>query len=351
MSHTDKTYDSNKINEGAEYIMAGKNIYDDPNLVAVIKSVERSFGKGAIIALGDKPMMNIEVISSGSFLIDQAIGIGGYPKGRIIEIFGPESSGKTTLALHAIAEAQKNNGRAAFIDAEHALDPKYARHIGVDLNNLLVSQPDSGEQALDILEALVKSDLLDIVVVDSVAALVPKAELEGEMSDQQIGMQARLMSKALRKLSGVISKTNTVVIFINQLREKVGVIFGSPEITPGGRALRFYASVRMEIRRIETITYNGEATANKVKVKIVKNKMAPPFKTVNIMINFNRGIDRLSEILDLGVLYGIIAKAGVWYSFEETKIGQGRETALKWLSENDDVIKMIENEIKSKLTE
>ncbi|QGS51729.1 recombinase RecA [Spiroplasma tabanidicola] len=339
-----KKIESN-VNEG--FVLNMENIYDDPNFKAVLKDIEKTFGKGAIMRLGDKANNFIEALPSGSFLIDNAIGIGGYPKGRIIEIFGPESSGKTTLSLHAIAEAQKNKGRAAFIDAEHALDPKYAKNLGVDIENLIVAQPDSGEQALDILEMLVKSNTMDVIVVDSVAALVPKSELEGEMSDQQIGLQARLMSKALRKLNGIISKTNTTVIFINQLREKVGVIFGNPETTPGGRALRFYSSLRMEVRKGETLTLNGEANANKIKVKIVKNKVSPPFKTCTIIIAYNKGIEKDLEIIELATLYNILTRAGVWYSYNEEKIGQGKESVREWLKNNPEK----EQEIMQKVNE
>ncbi|WP_342275644.1 recombinase RecA [Spiroplasma endosymbiont of Cantharis lateralis] len=314
--------------------MSDNNIYDDPAFKSVLKDIEKTFGKGSIMKLGDAANSAIEVIPTGSFLLDRAIGVGGYPKGRIIEIYGPESSGKTTLSLHAICEAQKNNGRAAFIDAEHALDPKYAQNIGIDIKNLVVAQPDSGEQALDILEMLIKSNTIDIVVVDSVAALVPKAELDGEMSDQQIGLQARLMSKALRKINGIVSKTNTTVIFINQLREKVGVIFGSPEITPGGRALRFYSSIRLEVRKGETISTNGEATANKVKIKVVKNKVAPPFKTCQITIAYNKGVEKDLEIIEMATIYNILNKAGVWYSYGDEKIGQGKESVREWFNNN-----------------
>ncbi|KAF5301849.1 hypothetical protein FQR65_LT19181 [Abscondita terminalis] len=290
--------------------MKKDDLYDDPRLKDVLKDIEKQFGKGAIMKLGEDLDTFVQASPSGSFLLDNAIGIGGYPKGRIVEIYGPESSGKTTLSLHAIAEAQKKGGNVAFIDAEHALDPKYARNLGIDIKNLIVAQPDSGEQALDIVEMLVKSNTMDIIVVDSVAALVPKTELEGEMGDQQIGMQARLMSKALRKLNGVISKTNTIVIFINQLREKVGVIFGNPETTPGGKALRFYSSLRLEVRKGETITENGDAIANKIKIKVVKNKVAPPFKTCQLTIIYNKGIDSEMEIIEMSSLYNIINKAG-----------------------------------------
>ncbi|AHI53671.1 recombinase A [Spiroplasma sabaudiense Ar-1343] len=322
-----------------------ENLTQEEILSNVINEIEKSFGRGSIMKLGDLNNQNIKTISSGSFLVDDAIGIGGYPKGRIIEIYGPESSGKTTLGLHAIAESQKAGGKAAFIDAEHALDPLYAKKIGVDIDNLLVSQPDSGEQALDILEMLVKSNVIDIVILDSVAALVPKAELEGEMSDHSIGLQARLMSKALRKLSGIISKTETVVIFINQLREKVGVIFGSPEITPGGRALRFYSSIRLDVRKGETISENGNPIANKVKIKVVKNKLAAPFKVTQITINYNKGIDKMSEIIELASLYNILNKSGVWYSYGDTKIGQGRDAVKNWLTINQDLYKEICEEL------
>ncbi|WP_408640667.1 recombinase RecA [Spiroplasma taiwanense] len=326
--------------------MDRENIYDDPAFKSVLKDIEKTFGKGSIMKLGDDNIVSIETISSGSFLLDRAIGIGGYPKGRIIEIYGPESSGKTTLSLHAISEAQKNNGRAAFIDAEHALDPRYAKNIGVDIKNLVVAQPDSGEQALDILEMLVKSNTMDIIVIDSVAALVPKTELDGEMSDQQIGLQARLMSKALRKLNGIISKTNTTVIFINQLREKVGVIFGNPETTPGGRALRFYSSVRLEVRKGEIITNNGEATANKVKIKVVKNKVSSPFKTCQITIGYNRGIERDLEIVEMATIYNVLSKSGVWYSYSDEKIGQGKESVREWFKVNPEKYEEIQNKLK-----
>ncbi|AKU80080.1 recombinase RecA [Spiroplasma turonicum] len=334
-------------NEEEVVLNMSKNVYDDPAFKNVLKEIEKTFGKGSIMKLGDSISLEHESIPTGSFLLDKAVGIGGLPKGRIIEIFGPESSGKTTLSLHVIAESQKLNGRAAFIDAEHALDPKYAKNIGVDINNLIVAQPDTGEQALDILEMLVRSNTIDVVVVDSVAALVPKAELEGEMSDQQIGLQARLMSKALRKLNGIISKTNTIVIFINQLREKVGVIFGNPEITTGGRALRFYSSVRIEVRKGETISTNGEASANKIKVKVVKNKVAPPFKTCQIVINYNKGIDRELEIIEMSTLYNILTKSGVWYSYNDEKIGQGKESVREWFIKNPDKYE----EISKKLNE
>lgn len=341
----------NKINKLQESVVVNmdNSIYNDPKLKSVLKDIEKTFGKGAIMQLGDKANANVDVSSSGSFLIDRAIGVGGYPKGRIVEIYGPESSGKTTLSLHAIAEIQKKGGTAAFIDAEHALDPKYAKNIGVDLNNLLVSQPENAEQALDIAEMLVKSNAVDIIIVDSVAALVPKSELEGEMGDQQIGLQARLLSKALRKLNGIIAKTNCIFIFINQLREKVGVIFGNPEVTPGGKALRYYSSLRIEVRKGETITENGVAVANKTKVKIVKNKVAPPFKTCQIIIGYNTGIDKISEIIELASMYEILTKSGVWYSYGEEKIGQGKEAVKKWMMVNPEKYQEIENSLLEKM--
>ncbi|WP_425288820.1 recombinase RecA [Spiroplasma endosymbiont of Amphibalanus improvisus] len=318
----------------------------------ILKDIEKEYGKGSIMCLGESSILNVEALSSGSFLIDKAIGIGGYPKGRIVEIFGPESSGKTTLALHAIAQAQNQKGKkgvAAFIDAEHALDPTYAKKLGVNLNDLIISQPDSGEQALDILEHLVSSKIVDIVVVDSVAALVPKVELEGAMSDMTIGAQARLMSKALRKLNGIISRTHCLVIFINQIREKIGVMFGSPETTAGGRALRFYSSVRLDLRRIETISSNGQAISNKVKVKIVKNKVAPPFNVVNIEIKYDIGIDKISELISLAVEMDLIKKSGPWYSYEEKQIGQGKDKVKIFLQENPLIFKKIEDKINLEL--
>ncbi|AHF58063.1 recombinase RecA [Spiroplasma eriocheiris] len=323
----------------------------DPDniLKNVMKEIERTYGKGAVMKLGDKSHLTIEAVSTGSLVLDNAIGIGGYPKGRIIEIFGPESSGKTTLSLHAIAEVQKLNGKAAFIDVEHALDPSYAKRLGVNIDELIIAQPDSGEQALDILETLVKSTVIDIVVIDSVAALVPKVELEGEMSDVTVGAQARLMSKALRKLNGVISKTNCIVIFINQIREKVGVMFGNPETTAGGRALRFYSSVRLEVRRAETLTNSGVAIANKVKIKVVKNKVAPPFKVASIDINYNEGIDKYTELIDLAVNYNIIDKAGVWYSYQQNKLGQGREKVKEYFINNPNVYEEIKFAVLNKI--
>jgi len=300
-----------------------------------LRQIEKQFGKGSIMKLGENAAQKIDTVPSGSLALDVALGIGGYPKGRVIEIYGPESSGKTTVALHAIAEAQKKGGQAAFIDAEHALDPNYARALGVDIEELLLSQPDTGEQALEIAEALVRSGAVDIVVIDSVAALVPKAEIEGEMGDSHVGLQARLMSQALRKLSGAISKSNTVAIFINQIREKVGIMFGNPETTPGGRALKFYSSVRLEVRRAETLKQGNDMIGNKTRIKIVKNKVAPPFKQAMIDIMYGEGISREGEILDIGSELDIIEKSGSWYSYKEERLGQGRENAKQFLIEND----------------
>ncbi len=306
----------------------------DKTLDQVLMDIEKQFGKGAVMKLGDNEHREIDVVSSGSISLDVALGIGGYPKGRIIEIFGPESSGKTTFALHAIAEIQKKGGRAAFIDAEHALDPQYAAKIGVNINDLLLSQPDNGEQALEICEALVRSGAIGIIVIDSVAALVPQAEIEGEMGDSHVGLQARLMSQALRKLSGIINKTNTVCIFINQLREKVGVMFGNPEVTPGGRALKFYSSIRLEIRKGEQIKLGNDIVGNKTNVKVVKNKMAPPFKTCTLEIAYGEGISKTGEVVDLATDANIIEKSGAWYSYNGEKIGQGRENVKELLKNN-----------------
>lgn len=309
--------------------------------------IEKAHGKGSVMLLGDKPKISIDSISSGSILLDDALGIGGFPKGRIVEIFGPESSGKTTLALHAIAEAQKENGLCAFIDAEHALDPIYAEVLGVDIENLVLSQPDTGEQALEITEALVRSGAIDLIVVDSVAALVPKAEIEGEMGQSHVGLQARLMSQALRKLAGAVSKTNTIVIFINQLREKVGIMFGNPETTPGGRALKFYASVRIDIRRTQSIKKGDDILGNRTRVKVVKNKVAPPFKQIEFDIMYGKGIDKTGEIIDVGVEKEIIRKAGSWYSYGEIKLGQGKENVKEYLEENAELYEEILNKIKT----
>jgi len=316
-------------------------------LEMVFSQIEKQFGKGAIMKLGEAAHMNIEAIPTGALGLDIALGVGGLPRGRIVEIFGPESSGKTTVALHVIAEAQKMGGEAAFIDAEHALDPVYAKALGVNIENLIVSQPDTGEQALEIAEALVRSGAIDVIVIDSVAALVPKAEIDGEMGEQYVGLQARLMSQALRKLSGVISKSRTVAIFINQLREKVGVMFGSPEVTPGGRALKFYASVRMDVRRVETLKEGGEPVGNRVKVKIVKNKVAPPFKEAEFDIIYGEGISKEGNILDIAVQLDIIKKSGAWFSYNDQRLGQGRENVKKFLKENPDICKEIEDKIRA----
>ena len=315
-------------------------------LEAAIGQIEKQFGKGSVMKLGDFTAMNVEAIPTGALSLDVALGIGGIPRGRIIEVFGPESSGKTTLTLHMIAEAQKLGGEAAFIDAEHALDPVYAKHLGVDIDNLIVSQPDTGEQALEIAEALVRSGALDIIVVDSVAALVPKAEIDGDMGDSHIGLQARLMSQALRKLAGAINKTKTVIVFINQLREKVGIMFGNPETTPGGRALKFYSSVRLDIRKIENLKQDGEVVGNRVKVKIVKNKVAPPFREAEFDIMYGKGISKEGNIVDLAVNLDIIEKSGSWFSYNDTRIGQGRENVKKYLIENPDIMKEIEDKIR-----
>ena len=318
----------------------------DKTLEQVMKDIEKQFGKGAVMKLGEHAHQKVEVISIGSITLDTALGIGGYPKGRIIEIYGPESSGKTTFALHAIAEAQKKGGKAAFIDAEHALDPVYASKLGVDINDLLLSQPDNGEQALEICEALVRSGAISIIVIDSVAALVPQAEIEGEMGDSHVGLQARLMSQALRKLSGIINKTNTVAIFINQLREKVGIMFGNPEVTPGGRALKFYSSVRLEIRRGEQIKLGTDIIGNKANIKVVKNKMAPPFKTCSVDIMYGTGISHYGELVDLGAQANVLEKSGAWYSYNGEKIGQGKENAKEWLKNNPEETKKIAIEVR-----
>ncbi|WP_352417826.1 recombinase RecA [Proteiniborus sp.] len=317
-------------------------------LEMAISQIEKQFGKGSIMKLGEDSRLNVEAVSTGSLDLDIAIGIGGLPKGRIIEIYGPESSGKTTVALHSIAEVQKSGGTAAFIDAEHALDPSYAKNLGVNIEDLIVSQPDTGEQALEIAEALVRSGAVDVVVVDSVAALVPKAEIEGEMGDSHIGLQARLMSQALRKLAGAIKKSNTIAIFINQLREKVGVMFGNPETTTGGRALKFYASVRLEVRRVESLKQGEEIIGNRTKVKVVKNKVAPPFKQAEFDIMYGTGISKEGNILDVGAAAEIINKSGSWYSYESNRLGQGRENAKDFLRENVDIAREIEEKIREK---
>ncbi|MGI6364510.1 MAG: recombinase RecA [Bacillota bacterium] len=312
-----------------------------------IQQIERQFGKGSIMKLGESSSLNVSVIPSGCLDIDIALGVGGFPRGRVVEIYGPESSGKTTVALHVIAEAQKLGGTAAFIDAEHALDPTYAKNLGVNLDELYVSQPDTGEQALEIAEALVRSGAVDVVVIDSVAALVPKAEIEGEMGDSHVGLQARLMSQALRKLSGAISKSKTVAIFINQIREKVGVMFGNPEVTPGGRALKFYASVRLDVRRIETLKQGNDMIGNRTRVKVVKNKIAPPFKQAEFDIMYGEGISREGSILDTGTELDIISKSGAWYSLDSERLGQGRENAKQYLRDNPEIAARIEAQIRA----
>lgn len=321
----------------------------DAALDDAISQIEKKFGKGSVMRLGDRTAVDVDVIPSGSLTLDKALGIGGYPKGRIIEIYGPESSGKTTLTLHAIAQAQKQGGKAAFIDAEHAIDPVYAKNLGVDIDELILSQPDSGEQALEISEMLVRSGVIDLIVIDSVAALVPQVELDGEMGDAAVGLQARLMSKALRKLSGVMNKTNCTVIFINQLREKIGVMYGNPETTTGGRALKFYSSVRVEIRRSEQIKQNGEIVGNKANIKVVKNKVAPPFKTTQVDIIYGKGISRDGEILDLAVEGDIVEKSGAWYAYNGEKIGQGRENAKNFLLEHPAIFAEVEEKVKAQL--
>ena len=326
-----------------------KNSEKEKALADAFKTIEKAYSKGSIMKLGDHTLEKIDVIPSGSIALDVALGAGGYPKGRIIEIYGPESSGKTTFALHAIAEAQRNGGYAAFIDAEHALDPSYAKALGVDIDNLILSQPDNGEQALEIVEALVRSDAIDIIVIDSVAALVPKAEIEGDMGSSYIGLQARLMSQAMRKLAGIINKTKTVAIFINQIREKVGVLFGSPETTSGGRALKFYATIRLDIRRVDQIKQGTEAVGNLVRVKVVKNKVAPPFKTAEIDLIYGKGISREGEILDIASSLEIVDKSGAWFSYNGERLGQGRENVKQLLKENPALAKELEEKIREKL--
>jgi recombination protein RecA len=319
-------------------------------LESALAQIEKSFGKGSVMKLGESgATMNVEAVPTGSLSLDVALGIGGFPKGRIIEIYGPESSGKTTVALHAVAEVQKRGGIAGFIDAEHALDPAYAAKIGVDIDNLYISQPDDGEQALEITETLVRSGAVDIIVIDSVAALVPKAEIDGDMGDSHVGLQARLMSQALRKLTAVINRNNCIVIFINQLREKVGVVYGNPETTTGGRALKFYSSVRMEVRRIDAVKVNGEVIGNHVRAKVVKNKVAPPFKEAEFDIMFGEGISKEGDILDLAVSCDIIQKSGAWFAYEGEKIGQGRENAKSYLKQNPDLLSEIDARVREKL--
>ena len=326
--------------------MSEQNTEKKRALEVALSQIEKQFGKGSVMKLGEYQAMNVEAIPTGALGLDIALGIGGVPRGRIIEIFGPESSGKTTLALHIIAEAQKMNGEAAFIDAEHALDPVYAKKLGVDIDNLIVSQPDTGEQALEITESLVRSGALDVIVVDSVAALVPKAEIDGDMGDSHMGLQARLMSQALRKLAGAINKSKTVLIFINQLREKIGIMFGNPETTTGGRALKFYASVRMDIRKIENIKQDGEVKGNRVRVKVIKNKVAPPFREAEFDIVYGQGISKEGNILDMAVNLDIVEKAGSWFSYNGERIGQGRENVKRYLHENPEMLEDIEEKVR-----
>ena len=331
--------------------MSEQNTEKKRALEVALSQIEKQFGKGSVMKLGEYQAMNVEAIPTGALGLDIALGIGGVPRGRIIEIFGPESSGKTTLALHIIAEAQKMNGEAAFIDAEHALDPVYAKHLGVDIDNLIVSQPDTGEQALEITESLVRSGALDVIVVDSVAALVPKAEIDGDMGDSHMGLQARLMSQALRKLAGAINKSKTVIIFINQLREKIGVMFGNPETTTGGRALKFYASVRLDIRKIENIKQDGEIVGNRARVKVVKNKVAPPFREAEFDIVYGKGISKEGNILDMAVNLDIIEKSGSWFSYNGEKIGQGRENVKQYLHNNPEVMEEVEKKVRENFEE
>ena len=327
--------------------MANNNDHRQKALDEALKKIERTYGKGSVMKMGDKIETEISTVPSGSVSLDIALGVGGYPRGRIIEIYGPESSGKTTVALHAIAEAQKKGGVAAFIDAEHALDPKYARAIGVNVDELLLSQPDTGEQGLEIADALISSGAIDILVIDSVAALVPRAEIEGEMGDSHMGLQARLMSQALRKLSGSINKTKTIAIFINQIREKIGIMFGNPETTPGGRALKFYSTVRLEVRRAEQIKSGTDVIGNRTKIKVVKNKVAPPFKVAEVDIMYGEGISSVGEIVDIASEHDIINKSGSWYAYQDEKIGQGRENAKKFLIANPQMLEEIDNKVRT----
>ena len=328
-----------------------ENLEKKKALEVAMSQIEKQFGKGSVMKLGEFKAMEIEAIPTGALSLDIALGIGGVPRGRIVEVFGPESSGKTTLALHVIAEAQKSGGEAAFIDAEHALDPVYAKKLGVDIDNLIVSQPDTGEQALEITESLVRSGALDVIVVDSVAALVPKAEIDGEMGDSHMGLQARLMSQALRKLAGAINKSKTVLIFINQLREKIGVMFGNPETTTGGRALKFYASVRLDIRKIENIKQDGEFKGSRVRVKVIKNKVAPPFREAEFDVVYGEGISKAGNILDMAVNLDIVEKAGSWFSYNGERIGQGRENVKKWLQDNPETLEEIEQKVRENFEE
>ena len=340
-----------RIKKGWNLVMANEVKIDENKrkaLESALSQIEKAYGKGSVMKLGDNMHLNVETVPSGSLGLDLALGVGGVPKGRVVEVYGPESGGKTTVALHMVAEVQKRGGIAGFIDAEHALDPVYAKKIGVDIDNLYISQPDTGEQALEITETMVRSGAVDIVIVDSVAALVPKAEIEGEMGDSHVGLQARLMSQALRKLTAIIGKTNCTVIFINQLREKVGVMFGNPETTTGGRALKYYSSIRLEVRRGEQIKKDGEAIGNRTKIKVVKNKVAPPFRTAEVDIIYGEGISREGDILDLAVAENIVNKSGAWYAYNGDKIGQGREKAKKFLKEHPDLMEEVEQKVREK---
>lgn len=332
-----------------EDIEPTKDAAKEKALQEAMKTIEKAYGKGSVMKLGDYNQEKIDVIPTGSITLDAALGVGGYPKGRIIEIYGPESSGKTTFALHAIAEAQKKGGYAAFIDAEHALDPTYAKALGVDVDNLILSQPDNGEQALEIAEALIRSNVIDIIVIDSVAALVPKAEIEGDMGDSHVGLQARLMSQAMRKLAGILNKSKTVAIFINQIREKVGVLFGSPETTSGGRALKFYATIRLDIRRVDQIKQGTDAIGNLTRIKVVKNKVAPPFKTAEVDLIYGKGISYEGEVLDLATTYDIVDKSGAWFSYNGERLGQGRENVKELLRQQPELAKEIEQKVREKL--
>ena len=340
-----------RIKKGWNLVMANEVKIDENKrkaLESALSQIEKAYGKGSVMKLGDNMHLNVETVPSGSLGLDLALGVGGVPKGRVVEVYGPESGGKTTVALHMVAEVQKRGGIAGFIDAEHALDPVYAKKIGVDIDNLYISQPDTGEQALEITETMVRSGAVDIVIVDSVAALVPKAEIEGEMGDSHVGLQARLMSQALRKLTAIIGKTNCTVIFINQLREKVGVMFGNPETTTGGRALKYYSSIRLEVRRGEQIKKDGEAIGNRTKIKVVKNKVAPPFKSTQVDIIYGKGISRDGEVLDLAVEKDIVEKSGAWYAYKDAKIGQGRENAKLFLKEHPDLMEEVEQKVREK---
>jgi len=340
-----------KEKEKQEQEVVDVNEQKNKALTMAIEKIEKDFGKGSIMKLGDRPSVSTDSIPTGALSLDVALGVGGIPRGRVIEIYGPESSGKTTLAQHVVAECQKRGGIAAFIDAEHALDPEYAKNLGVNIDELLISQPDTGEQALEITEELVRSAAVDIVVVDSVAALVPKEEIEGAMEDKQMGLQARLMSKALRKLTSIVAKTNTTVIFINQLRQKIGVFYGSPETTTGGTALKYYSSVRLDIRKVETLKKDDKEVGNRVRVKVVKNKVAPPFRTAEFDIVFGKGISKIGCILDMAVNFDIVGKAGAWFSYNEEKIGQGRDKAREYLEAHEDILKEIEEKVRQKLLE